>query len=62
MPLNVNGIRIEDTFAEAFDMRATALIITADYGGMGTAGGRESVRVRDLYHRLRHGGRHRPPA
>jgi formylmethanofuran--tetrahydromethanopterin N-formyltransferase len=24
-----NGVRIEDTFAEAFDMRATALIITA---------------------------------
>jgi formylmethanofuran--tetrahydromethanopterin N-formyltransferase len=26
----VNGIRIDDTFAEAFDMRATAIIITAD--------------------------------
>lgn len=29
MSLSVNGIRVEDTFAEAFDMRATALIITA---------------------------------
>lgn len=29
MPLNVNGIAIDDTFAEAFDMRATALVITA---------------------------------
>lgn len=30
MPLSISGIRIEDTFAEAFDMRATALIVTAD--------------------------------
>ena len=29
-PLTVKGIRIDDTFAEAFDMRATALVITAD--------------------------------
>ena len=28
--LTVNGIRIDDTFAEAFGMRATALTITAD--------------------------------
>src|SRR4051794_32663818 len=28
--LTVNGIRIDDTFAEAFPMRATALTITAD--------------------------------
>jgi formylmethanofuran--tetrahydromethanopterin N-formyltransferase len=27
--LNVNGIRVDDTFAEAFEMRATALTITA---------------------------------
>jgi formylmethanofuran--tetrahydromethanopterin N-formyltransferase len=27
--LTVNGIRVDDTFAEAFEMRATALIITA---------------------------------
>ena len=26
----VKGIRIDDTFAEAFTMRATALVITAD--------------------------------
>jgi len=25
-----NGIRIEDTFAEAFDMKATGVVITAD--------------------------------
>ena len=28
--LTVKGVRIDDTFAEAFGMRATALIITAD--------------------------------
>ena len=28
--LNANGVRIDDTFAEAFPMRATALVITAD--------------------------------
>ncbi|HVY58349.1 MAG TPA: formylmethanofuran--tetrahydromethanopterin N-formyltransferase [Xanthobacteraceae bacterium] len=28
--LTVNGVRIDDTFAEAFGMRATALVITAD--------------------------------
>ena len=27
--LTVNGITIDDTFAEAFDMRATAIVITA---------------------------------
>jgi formylmethanofuran--tetrahydromethanopterin N-formyltransferase len=29
-PLTVNGVRIDDTFAEAFGMRATAVIVTAD--------------------------------
>ena len=28
--LTVKGIRIDDTFAEAFTMRATAVVITAD--------------------------------
>jgi formylmethanofuran--tetrahydromethanopterin N-formyltransferase len=28
--LTVKGVRVDDTFAEAFDMRATALLITAD--------------------------------
>ncbi len=27
--MNINGVRIEDTFAEAFDMKATRVIITA---------------------------------
>jgi len=30
MPLTLRGVRIDDTFAEAFGMRATAVIITAD--------------------------------
>ncbi|SRR6056297_1697975 len=28
--LTINGVRIDDTFAEAFDMKATRLIVTAD--------------------------------
>jgi formylmethanofuran--tetrahydromethanopterin N-formyltransferase len=31
--LDVKGVRIDDTFAEAFGMRATALVITADTPG-----------------------------
>ncbi len=31
--LTVNGVAIDDTFAEAFDMRATALVITAPTAG-----------------------------
>ena len=27
--LEKNGVRVDDTFAEAFDMRGTALLITA---------------------------------
>jgi formylmethanofuran--tetrahydromethanopterin N-formyltransferase len=30
MSLTANGVAIDDTFAEAFDMRGTALVITAD--------------------------------
>ncbi|MCC9600405.1 formylmethanofuran--tetrahydromethanopterin N-formyltransferase [Stieleria sp. JC731] len=29
IPLSINGVDIEDTFAEAFDMKATRLIVTA---------------------------------
>jgi formylmethanofuran--tetrahydromethanopterin N-formyltransferase len=31
--LTVKGVRVDDTFAEAFDMRATALVITAGSAG-----------------------------
>ena len=30
MPLTIRGVRIDDTFEEAFGMRATAVVITAD--------------------------------
>ncbi|MGQ7793455.1 formylmethanofuran--tetrahydromethanopterin N-formyltransferase [Faunimonas sp. B44] len=32
-PLSLNGVAIDDTFAEAFGMRATAVVITADTAG-----------------------------
>ena len=28
--LTLNGIAVDDTFAEAFDMAATAIVVTAD--------------------------------
>ena len=37
--LTVNGIRIDDTFAEAFGMRATAIVITRRQRALGAAGG-----------------------
>ena len=33
LPLVSNGVVIDDTFAEAFDMRGTALVLTADSAG-----------------------------
>ena len=58
----INGVEIEDTFAEAFGMTATRLLITADYAGMGGDRGRQPHRLRHLRHRLRLRGRHRAPA
>ncbi len=60
--LTVNGIRIDDTFAEAFGMRATALVITADTRALGAAGGGDDDRLRHLGDRLRLRGRHRSRA
>ena len=60
--LTVNGIRIDDTFAEAFGMRATALVITADTRALGAAGGADDDRLRHLGDRLRLRGRHRSRA
>ena len=37
--LSVNGVAIDDTFAEAFGMRATAIVITGAEPQMGAAGG-----------------------
>ena len=48
-----NGVVIDDTFAEAFGMRATAIIITAPTPQMGAAGGDHHDRLRHLGHRLR---------
>ena len=55
----INGVEIEDTFAEAFGMTATRLLITADSRGMGRDRGGQPHRLRHLRHRLRLRGRHR---
>ena len=36
----LNGVMIEDTFAEAFPMRATRILITADDHALGADRGR----------------------
>ena len=51
--LKVNGVSIDDTFAEAFGMRATAIVITGAEPQMGAAGGDLDDRLRDIGHRLR---------
>ena len=51
--LTVKGVRIDDTFAEAFGMRATALTITADTRALGTASSRHHDGLCDLGDRLR---------
>ena len=60
--LTANGVAIDDTFAEAFDMRATALVITAPTSALGGAGRDDHDGLRDLGYRLRLRGRHRPRA
>ena len=51
--LSVNGVAIDDTFAEAFGMRATAIVITAPNREMGAPGGDHDDRLCHLGHRLR---------
>ena len=58
----INGVAIEDTFAEAFGMRATRLIITADTAEWAETAAAQPDRLRDLRHRLRLRGRHRARA
>ncbi len=53
----VKGVRVDDTFAEAFGMRATALIITADSARWATAGCGHHDRLWHVRHRLRLRGR-----
>ena len=57
--LTVNGVAIDDTFAEAFDMRATAIVITAPTRALGGAGGRDDDGLRHLGDRVRLRGRPR---
>ena len=38
-PMIKNGVRIDETFAEAFPMRGTALMITGAEQALGAAGG-----------------------
>ena len=60
--LDLNGVLIEDTFAEAFPMRATRVLITADEPRLGHDRGRSDDRFRDLGDRLRLRGRDRARA
>ncbi len=60
--MKVNGITIDDTFAEAFGMSATGVVITADTPHWARSGRRDHDRLRHLRHRLRRRGRHRPRA
>ena len=53
----INGVAIEDTFAEAFGMRATRLIITADTADWAETAAAKPDRLRHLGHRLRLRGR-----
>lgn len=55
--LILNGIPVEDTFAEAFDMAATAVVVTADTDHWGEGRRDDHDRLRDLRHRLRRRGR-----
>ena len=51
--LTINGVVIEDTFAEAFDMRATALVITAPTVRWAVQAATTMTGFRDLGDRLR---------
>ena len=53
---------IDDTFAEAFPMKATRLVITAHNADLGAPRGGVGDRLRDLGDRLRLRGRHRARA
>ena len=55
----VNGISIDDTFAEAFGMSGTGLIITADTREVGDDLRQDHDRLWHLGDRLRRRMRHR---
>ena len=58
--MKVNGIAIDDTFAEAFGMSGTGVIVTADTPRWARQAAVTMTRLRHLGHRLRRRGRHRP--
>ena len=57
--LRVNGVEIEDTFAEAFPMRAARAIVTAETAGWARTAADAGDRLRDVGDRLRRRGGHR---
>ena len=59
---SVNGVAIDDTFAEAFPMKATRLIVTAHDPTWARHAAVCGDRLRDLGDRLRLRGRHRARA
>ena len=59
-PMTRNGVRIDDTFAEAFDMRGTALLITAGASRWARQAASDDDGLRHLGHRLRLRGGNRP--
>ena len=69
MPVNIRGVLIEDTFAEAFTMRVARLIITGRILALGARSRAQAHRLRHLGDRLqvrggdraRAGRRTRPP-
>ena len=50
--MKIRGVLIEDTFAEAFAMRAARLIITGAFGALGARGGAQAHRLRHVGDRL----------
>ena len=50
--MNIRGVFIEDTFAEAFTMRVARVVITGRTPALGARGGAQADRLRHLGHRL----------
>ena len=61
-PMKSNGVLIDDTFAEAFGMRADRDRHHRGQPALGAPGRRDDDRLRDIRHRLRLRSRHRPGA
>ena len=61
-PMNLNGVTIDDTFAEAFGMKATRIVDHRAQPRVGVSRGGRRDRLRHLGDRLRLRGRHRARA